>query len=452
MPNPNQQPFSVEAEQSVIGYVIVHPDRYAEIDLESSDFFIQRHSMIWEAIGSLRAQGKGIDFITIADELSRRGKLNEIGGVAALSNFVSYDYSLEVETCAGLIKDNARRRKMIDLAGDIARAAYDQKSDIPTKTGEFIDRISKLAQSKSSAEHWQKYLSELYDDIVYRAEHPTETWGIPTGLSRFDKITGGAQKGESIIISGKPGVGKSMLAMQMGEGMALSEPGAIYSVEMSGKQVTRRSVSAISGVWSSKLKSGKLEDCDWPHITHAIEKLSALPVYMSDATGWTTTALRADLSRLKARYNIGWFVFDYLLLAGDAPNLEQTERTQIISRAIKLICRELFLAGVTVHSMNKAGIEKQRPDQQNLSGSAQVSYDADLICFLTEFVPVATVDGFISSQDQRNMRTLFFAKGRELEDPAKYLHLVKLPNLPRFGDYAPEPNAQRVLPGKGLYK
>ena len=423
---------------------MVHPDRYAEIDLETNDFFIQRHQMIWSAIGGLHAQGKGVDFMTISDELMRQNKLSEVGGVSALAGFVSYDYSLEIETCAGLIRDAARRRAMIELAGDIARSAYDQKSDIQSKTGEFIDRISRLALSKSSAEHWGKYLSELYDDIVARAANPSETWGIPTGLSRFDKITGGAQKGESIIISGKPGVGKSMIAMQMGEGMALSEPGAIYSVEMSGKQATRRSVSAVSGVWSSKLKSGRLDDSDWPHIAHAIEKLSALPVYMSDATGWTTTALRADLSRLKARYNIGWFVFDYLLLANDAPNLEQTERSQIISRAIKLICREQGLAGITVHSMNKAGIEKTRPDQQNLSGSAQVSYDADLICFLTEFVPVATVDGFISPADQKNMRTLFFAKGRELEDPAKYMHLVKLPNLPRFGDYASEPNAQRL--------
>jgi replicative DNA helicase len=435
----NDQPFSIEAEQSVIGYIIIHPDRYNEIDLETGDFFIHRHQFIWSAIGRLHAQGVAVDFVTLADELMRQNKLAEIGGNAALASLCNLDYSLNPDDCAAIIKDNSHRRMMIDLAGDIARVAHDPKADIPSKTGEFIDRISRMAQSKSSAEHWGGYLSAMYDDIVKRAEHPTETWGVPTGLSRFDKITGGAQKGESIIMSGKPGVGKSMLAMQMGEGMARSEPGAIYSVEMSGKQVTRRSVSAVSGVLASKLKSGTLAEGDWPKITQAIEKLSSLPVYMSDATGWTTTALRADLSRLKARYNIGWFVFDYLLLAGDAPELEQTERTQIISRQIKLICRELQLAGLTVHSMNKVGIGRTRPDQQNLSGSAQVSYDADIICFLTEFVPVATSDGFIPDAGQKNMRTLFFAKGRELEDPAKYLHLVKLPNLPRFGDYMPEP-------------
>jgi hypothetical protein len=167
---------------------------------------------------------------------------------------------------------------------------------------------------------------------------------------------------------------------------------------------------------------------------------------MSDSSNWTTSALRADLARLKAQFGIKWFVFDYMLLAGDAPGLDRNERTEMISRNIKLICRNIDLAGLTVHSMNKAGIDSNSPDMANLSGSGQVAYDADLIAFLTPFQAITTSDGFIPARDQANMRTLTFAKGRELEDPQKYLHLVKLKEYPMFGDYISEQADRRVYP------
>jgi hypothetical protein len=157
---------------------------------------------------------------------------------------------------------------------------------------------------------------------------------------------------------------------------------------------------------------------------------------MADSPNWTTAALRADLARLKLLYGVQWFVFDYLMLAGDVPEMEETPRTQIISRNMKLICRHLDIAGVVIHSMNKAGIDAAKPDQGSLRGSGQVIYDADLICFLTDFQPMTVTEQFMKPDEQKNMRTLLFAKGRELEDPRKFLHLVKLPTYPAFGDYA----------------
>ena len=245
-------------------------------------------------------------------------------------------------------------------------------------------------------------------------------------------------------MSGKPGVGKSILEMQRAAQMANSAPGAIYSIEMSGKQVMRRIVSAKSQVQVSRLKSGRLEGDDWQHLVAAIEDLRELPVFMSDVTGWTTTSLRADLSRLKATEGVQWFLVDYLSLLDDARDQDIDSRPSIISRRLKLLCRNLDLAGVAIHSMNKEGIGKNVPDQQHLSGRANVSFDADLICFLTEFQPMSVSDNSIPEKDRENMRTLFFAKGRELEEDRKYIHMVKLPRFPNFGDYMPEPNAQRA--------
>jgi len=443
----DELPFSKEVEEAALACILINPDEFTTFALEPTDFYIHRHRMIWETVGALHKRGVNVDFVTLSEELSRRNQLAEVGGPAWLAGLLSaYPYGINVGDTADLIRDYSRRRALSQLGQEIVKVAFNRKEAISVKTAEFIDRLANLSITKAGAIPWASYLSELYDEIEERSKNPKATWGIPTGFAKFDKITGGAQKGESIIFSGKPGVGKSMLAMQIGRNMSEHEPGAIYSIEMKGRQVVRRMVSADTKIQSSRLKSGNIEDSDWIKIAHSIETLGELPVFMSDSVGWTTTALRADLARLRVTHNIGWFIFDYLMLAADAPDLEKTERSEIISRSMKLICRDLDLAGIVVHSMNKAGMDNSRPDQSGLSGSAQVAFDADVICFLTEF-KAGDADKFILEKDQRNMRTLFIAKGREIEDPIKYMHLVKLPNLPRFGDYAPEPNMQRPIKG-----
>ncbi len=433
------QIYNNDAEKAVIGYILVNPGDYQEIGLSPDDFYVGRHQTIWSAVGDLIREGKSVDFITIQDKLNQLGKLAEVGGPGELAGLIAYPYLFEARDAAEIIRDMARRRELVQIASDIAKAAYDlgQKLD----TGAVIDRLSRTSGIQHGAEHWSRFLSALYDDIERRAQDPKSVWGIATGFSRFDKVTGGLQRGESLILSGKPGMGKSMLAMQMAEQMAGSSPGALYSIEMTGLSVARRIVSAHSRVQVSSLKSGYISADAWTDVTKAIGALASKPVYMSDASSWTTTSLMSDLARLKARHGITWFVFDYMLLAGDAPSLDRNERTEVISRNMKLICRNLDLAGLIVHSMNKAGIDATSPDMANLSGSGQVAYDADLIVFLNPFTPMETSD-VIRDADKQNMRTLMFAKGRELEDPRKYLHLVKLKDYPMFGDYMPEPGTR----------
>jgi len=182
-----------------------------------------------------------------------------------------------------------------------------------------------------------------------------------------------------------------------------------------------------------------MKDDDWGKLTEAIDQLRGKPVYMSESETWTTASLRADLTRLKVQYQIRWFIVDYLYLMND-PGESEIEKTQNISRGLKHICKALDLSGLAIHSMNKAGMtngdgKAKKPGQADLRGSAQVNYDADLICFLKEFVPITSADNFVKPNEHDNMRTLWFAKGRELENPRKYIHLVKRPNFPFFGDY-----------------
>lgn len=426
-----------DAEDKLVGYAISMPERALELGVDAGDFHSHKHRALWEIVGSIARAGRTPNVVTITERLTTLGKLTEYGGPAELARLVnSFAWGHEAEEAAKIVKDLGRRRALVQLASDIAKAAYNRGEE-PATTN-YIERMSNLAHVEHGAEHWSRWLSELYDEIEKRAKNPDDVWGIQTGFARFDRVTGGLQPGESFILSGPPGMGKSMLAMQMAGQMAAHAPGVIYSIEMSGVAVARRITSAASGVMVSSIKRGKLEGGDWDNIVKAIDALAGLPVYMSDASNWTSSALQADMARLKAQAGIGWFVLDYMLLISDGAGLARHERTEMISRAIKLICRNLDLAGLTVHSMNKAGLETTTPDMSHLSGSGQVSYDADLIAFLQPFTSISTMDSFISPADQANMRTLVFAKGRELEDPARYLHLVKQRTFPLFGDYQPE--------------
>jgi replicative DNA helicase len=225
-----------------------------------------------------------------------------------------------------------------------------------------------------------------------------------------------------------------MWAMQIAYQMAEVEPGAIYSIEMKGTQVARRAVSGVSKIPTRALKTGSIDDVQWDKFIHTVGKLDLLPVYMSDGEGWTTSSLRADLARMKARHNIKWFVLDYMSLLSDSPHLSETDRSIVVSRGLKNACKGLDLAGVIVQSMTKEGMKSEgAPNQAHMKGSAQVAFDADLICYLTNFVDVKG-DMFLDKDEEAALRTLWFAKGRELENPKRYMHFMKHTTHPAFSE------------------
>ena len=433
---PDEPLYSHEIETAVLGAAIIDPGIIIELPVNAEHFYIRRHGMIWDALTRLLARQISPDIITIGEELHRVNQLDTIGGVAYLTQLLGATVTtMNATAYAGDLVDLYRRREWLRIASEIAKLAHNRKEDIAAQAGNIIDQLSRAAQTETGATHWKQYLSDLWDYVDERQKNPKENWGIPTGYRDFDKITGGLQTGELMILSGKPGVGKSMWAMEIAQNLSQDAPGAVYSIEMSGRQVAMRLLSSNSGVSTRNMKSGRLAGDDFNLIAGAIEQMESLPIYMSDAAGHTTSSIRADLARLKALHKVKWFVIDYLLLLGDVPNLEEIQRTQIISRNVKLICRSLNIPGILIHSMNKAGIDSRLPEQTALRGSGQVSYDADLIVFLNEFIPIMDSDQYLSQKDRENMRTVIFGKGRELEDPHKGFHLVKLPGKPTFGDY-----------------
>lgn len=433
--------FHAEAEEAVISAVLVNPDLIDYLDLRADEFYIGKNKTVWGAITDLARAHTSVDFVTLTERLEASGKLDLIGGSSGLAAYLTnatYS-SYNAKDYAVIIRDKARRRAILQAANELAKLAHSD-TDIDAGISAHMSVLSTATQSSHGAVQWATYFDALYDETSERYADPRDTWGIPTGFTAFDRVTGGLQQSELMILSGEPGVGKTMLAMQMASNMADNAPGAIYSLEMTGRAVARRLVSAQAQIETRAIKTGRMQDSDWSKLTEAIDQLRGKPVYMSESETWTTASLRADLTRLKVQHQIQWFVVDYLYLMND-PGESEIEKTQNISRGLKHVCKALDLSGMAIHSMNKAGMSNgdgklKKPGQADLRGSAQVNYDADLICFLKEFAPIDTREALsVKPADMDNMRTLWFAKGRELENPRKFIHLVKRPNFPFFGDY-----------------
>lgn len=425
-------PYSPHAEIALLGAAIVNPDTLNQVDVAPDDFYIHRHRMVWQALRDLAGRGINPDFVTLSDCLDSRGQLEEIGGMVYLTKLINdTPSSMGYDDYATIVKDKASRRRMIQIAEDIVRAAYRDDSDLGDARTQAITGLVQTVVPTGGAVHISHYIGQVCDEVDERVNNPQEIWGIPTGFKDFDFITGGLHPGEVVLLSGEPGMGKTKWAGQIAINLGAAErPGAFYSLEMRGRDIVRRMVSAHARIETRKLKSGKLTADDWPAFTNSIDAMAAFPMYLSDATNWRTDNLRADLSRLKRFHGIEWFIVDYLNLMMDgAGKFDDTERSKIISRQMKSICKDLDLAGIVIQSMNKEGMGGGLPSLKALSGASQVAFDADLVCFLVNHIPDSSVE-----TPNPALRTVVFGKGRELANPRRAFHLLAFDGFPAFGD------------------
>jgi replicative DNA helicase len=427
-----QVPNSPEAERALIGSVLLDPECFREIDIQTGDFYIQRHEWIWSTFQRMSLNNQAIDVTTVAENLD--GKLEEIGGFAYLAVLLNRTVtSMHAETYASIVRDRARRRELLRIGSDMAKLAHDTEIDIQAEIPGLATRIVTTARDPGLTVHVSQVLSELYDEIEERSEDPREVYGLECGMGDLDRILAGFQKKELFLLVGKPGLGKSILGVQWGVGMAEhGHPGVVYEMEMGKLQTIRRCVSADSGIKTRAMRSGTLEPDDWSKLTHTIGKFEPLPLYISDSTTWTTASMRADLVRLKAMYGVEWFLVDYLQLLKDRYGKNDHERISYISKALKDICKDLDLVGIAINSMTKSGMEAGMPNLEDVRGSGQVSYDADVIVFLTEHKPKT------GESKNENMTTLTFAKFRE-DDPKRYIHLVRREGFPAFAQEKKHP-------------
>jgi len=438
MNNEKLQPIDVE--EALVGAIVTNPELIDTCGVDAHHFYLERCRIVFETIGKLRRQGQQADYITLIAALKNTAQLETIGGAQYVTKLASGQFwGHNADSYGAIVRESARRRNLLDIANRTATLATNG-DDIDAALPDLIDGMTRSAGMTGRSRLVADVMSDIYDEVEQAMNNPVDTWGIPTGFPAYDRVTGGMQLGESIMMSGEPGVGKSLLVMGMAANMAKSEPGVIYSMEMLDKSVGRRWISDRAKIATSALKKGTLSPEDYNRFLAAIEHLSALPITISDASDWTTSAIRADLARLKATRGIKWFVVDYLhLLADGKDTMGETERTAMCSRGLKNAAMSLNLSGIVINSMTKEGMNSGKPTQTGMRGSGQVLHDADIITFLTKYPPEGLPGERISPTDRDNVRVLWFAKGRELESDKKYIVMVKQPGFPSFAEYRSMP-------------
>jgi replicative DNA helicase len=410
-----------EAEQALLGAILINPNVLSKLDVTGNDFFLVRHRFIFEGMQTLKATGQNIDILTVSDNLDRRGKLKETGGVAYIQELINKTPSgLHADSYASVLRDCAKRRSIIETAGKMATGAYDMDKNLEDTIASAMTDIVRSSAGTGGAIPISEFASELYDQVEKAAENPKDIYGIQTGIMDYDNITGGQQKGDVTIITGKPGLGKSLFSFQMCCGMAEHEPGAIYGMEMTGLAMVRRQVSGMSNITTKKMRSGRIADGDWPSFIQAVEKISSLPIFISDASDMTSTRMRADLARLKEAYGISWFMVDYLDLFNDMPDQDINSRGTYISKQVHGIAKDLNLSCIAIQSMNKTGMGEEHKGMASLSGSGKYSFDADNVIIMTKV--------------SDNIIRLTWDKHREGELIS--MELVKRPGFPAFGEKA----------------
>src|SRR6202142_825190 len=282
-------PHNREAEEAVVGAVLINPEAYYDVAqfLQADDFYIHRHKWIWEAFTSLHEQRIPIDLLTINEELDRKGQLSEIGGPAYLTSLVNQvPTSLNAESYGHIVESHSIRRKMINAANSIASMAYNEDSTVDNVMDDAEKAIFNVSERrlKHDLQPIRTVLSEYYDRIDDLAKRDEEIFGVPTGFIDLDKMLGGLQSSDLLIIAGRPGQGKTGFLLSVAKNAALTHKKhvAIFSLEMSNEQVVQRLIAQETGIDSQRLRTGKLQKNEWPLFTHAVEVMTETHIFLQN--------------------------------------------------------------------------------------------------------------------------------------------------------------------------
>jgi replicative DNA helicase len=426
---PTIWPHSPANEEAFLGAALIDPEALREINLLPEDFYIRRNQWVYEAILDLMRSGQDVDFITVSTALDKAGHLREIGGQARVMELINAAASsLHIESYAEVIAEKARRRRVLQITRKLTGAAFAETGSLESAISEALEGLSRAVVKDKGAVHISHFISLIYDEVNEAINNPKELFGITTGFSDWDAITGGLQRGEVVKISGEPGLGKSLLAMQvLTEAAKAGYPGALYELEMSGRQVVRRGLSRESQITTAAMRSGKIAEVDIPIFTHAIEAMGDLPIYISDSSVMTTMDIRADLQRLKDNHGVAVAVIDYEGLLDDDPDKDDNARSKLISKRVHDIFKDLDLAGISIMDMTKDGIRGSAKGQSAVAGTARSLHDADQIIVMRK-------------GESENVVRLTWEKMRE-GGADRFMDLVKLPGLPAFGPVTTRQNA-----------
>ena len=424
---------------AVLGSMLLDRDSISQAVemLDASYFYKETHKKIYSAVLKLFDQNKGVDIVTLVEELKRTNSLDEIGGPACITNISS-----SVPTTANfihyakIVKEKALLRNLINAATKIVSTCYDTTQEM----GAILDKSEQLIFDVSSKKVESRFTPlreviknsiEIIDNLYQRKENIT---GLATGYRDLDIKTAGFHPSDFIVIAGRPSMGKSALASCIVEhiGVVEKEPVAFFSLEMAKEQLVQRMLCSHARVDAHKVRTGFLSQADWPRLVSAAGKLSEAPIYIDDSPGSTVLEIRTKARRLKAQFDIKLIVLDYLqLMQGPLKADNRQQEISEISRSLKALARELNVPLIAISQLSRAVEQRSdhRPQLSDLRESGAIEQDADLVLLLLR------EEYYNQTEDNKGIAEIIIAKQRN--GPVGSLNLAFLGEYMRFENIAP---------------
>lgn len=388
-------PYSLEAEQSVLGAMLIDPDSVALCieSLDSEDFYRPENKELFSAMEGLFEKDSPVDIVTACEELSRKGVLDTIGGAEFVANLASSVSATEnIKYYIDIILDKSLLRKLINAAGEISKKSF-EASESSSEIAETAEKlIYDIIAGKESKEFSKvgDVLQRNFMRLEELAKLKTRITGLETGFSHLDNLLSGLQPSTLNILAARPGIGKTSFALNIARHVAVKnkKPVAIFSLEMSAEEITNRIISSQALVDSYRLKTGRLEADDWERMMQSVTPISDAPLYIDDTSTITVSEIRSKCRRLKAEKGLGLVIVDYLqLMQGKRRTENRQQEVSEMSRALKILSKELGVPVLTLSQLSRS-IESRKgkdktPMLSDLRESGAIEQDADVVMFLS---------------------------------------------------------------------
>jgi replicative DNA helicase len=437
-------PHSVEAEQSVLGGLLLENDALDKIAdiLTANDFYRHDHRVIYEHISRLIEHSKPADIVTLAEALESTAQLAGVGGIAYLGALAqNVPGSANIRRYAEIVRERAVMRKLVEVGSSISDSAFSpQGKDAAQLLDEAEAKIFEIAEGGSrSAQGFidiKTILPQVADriDQLFQRDNPSDVTGIPTGFTDLDSMTSGLQPGDLVIVAGRPSMGKTAFSLNIAENVALDTglPVAVFSMEMAATQLAMRMIGSVGRLDQHKMRTGRLEDEDWVRLTTALGKLNDAPLFIDESAGLNALEVRARARRLHRQCGkLGLIVLDYLQLMS-ATRSGENRATEIseISRSLKALAKELDVPVVALSQLNR-GLEQRpnkRPVMSDLRESGAIEQDADVILFIYR--------DEVYNPDSQDKGTAEIIIGKQRNGPIGTVRLTFLGEHTRFENFA----------------
>lgn len=437
-------PHSLEAEQSVLGGLMIDNERWDNVSerVTAEDFYSRPHRTIFSQMQRLLELGKPIDLITLSEALEQNAELGSVGGFAYLAELSKNTPSAaNINAYADIVRERAVVRDMIKVANEIADAGFDPQGRTSEDLLDFAEsRVFQIAETRANKDEGPKAIEAILEETVekieqlYQKPHDGVT-GVSSGYQDLDKKTAGLQKSDLIIVAARPSMGKTTFAMNLCENAAMTEekPVLIFSLEMPGNQIMMRMLASLSRVDQTRIRTGQLDDEDWARISSTMGiLLEKRNMYIDDSSGLTPTEVRSRARRIYREHGgLSLIMIDYLQLMR-VPSLSENRTLEIaeISRSLKALAKELQVPVVALSQLNRSLEQRadKRPVNSDLRESGSIEQDADLIMFIYRD------EVYHESSDLKGVAEIIIGKQRN--GPIGTVRLTFNGQWSRFDNYA----------------